>query len=626
MGSCEGGRDWRLTVAQPINRFRADLRDFRFLFFEQFDLPSLLGKAPFEEWGTEECEMVIDEVYRFVCDVMGPLNAVGDAQGCRLEDGRVKTPDGFKEAWDKLWEAGWRTLSAPSEVGGQDAPSMLYAFAEEMFCGANTAFTMYSGLTLSAAELIEQFGTEEQRKRYIPLMMSGQAGGTMCLTEPQAGSDVGAASTVATPNPDGTYRIKGNKIFISGGDHDLADNVVHLVLARIEGAEPGTKGLSLFIVPRVWIEDDGSLGDDNDVQVTSLEHKMGINGSATCVMQFGDEDRCRGELVGGVEHQGIRQMFHMMNSARIGVGIQGLGVASASYLSALDYARERKQGSSVENFKDPNAPRVAILEHPNIRRDLLEMKAKVEGIRALVMKLTLHQDQARVTSGKDDESEAYHQGQVDLLTPLVKAYATDQAFEISARAIQVFGGHGFLKDHPVEQNCRDSRIFAIYEGTNFIQSMDLVSRKLGQAGGANAQAFFSDVQRFIAKHAAHPVLKDGVARLQAAHEAVAGSAMQFLAWFRASEVSRIPLAAERFLTAMSELAVGWLLLEQAVIALDKLPQTSDTHPDHAFYTGKRYAAEYFASNVLSTVPDRVKALQEADASAVDIPNAAFASV
>jgi alkylation response protein AidB-like acyl-CoA dehydrogenase len=613
-------------VAQPLNRFRADLRDFRFLFFEHFDLPSLLGKEPFEEWGPEECDMVIDEVYRFVCDVMGPLNAVGDAQGCRIEEGRVKTPDGFKEAWDKLWDAGWRTLSAPRELGGQDAPAMLYAFAEEMFCGANTAFTMYSGLTLSAAELIEHFGTPEQRKRYVPAMMSGRAAGTMCLTEPQAGSDVGAASTTATPNSDGSYSIKGTKIFISGGDNDLADNIVHLVLARIEGAEPGTKGLSLFIVPRIRVEEDGSLGEYNDVQVTSIEHKMGINGSATCVMQFGDEDGCRGELVGGVEHQGIRQMFHMMNSARIGVGIQGLGIASSSYLSALDYARERKQGSSVENFKDPNAPRVSILAHPNIRRDLLDMKAKVEGIRALVMKLSLHQDQVRVTRGKDDESEAYHQGQVDLLTPLVKAYATDQAFEISARAIQVYGGHGFLKDHPVEQNCRDSRIFSIYEGTNFIQAMDLVSRKLGQAGGANAQAFFADVQRFIGKHVNHPLLKDSLAELQSAHEAVAGAATQFLGWFRAGEVSQIPLAAERFLAAMSELAVGWLLLEQAVIALDKLGETSETHPDHAFYQGKRYAAEYFAKNVLSTVSGRVKQLRQLDASAVEIPDEAFASV
>ncbi len=613
-------------MAQAINRYRADLRDFRFLFFEQFDLPALLGKDPFAEWGPDECSMVLDEVYRFVCDVTGPLNGIGDEQGCRLEDGRVLTPEGFKEAWDKLWEAGWRTVAAPSRWGGQDAPIMIGSFVEEMLCGANTAFTMYTGLTLSAAELLLEFGTEEQKKKYVPKMLSGQWTGTMCLTEPHAGSDVGSATTMATRNGDGTYSVRGTKIFISGGDNDLGENVIHLVLARIEGAEPGTKGLSLFIVPRVRIEEDGSLGETNDVTVPSIEHKMGINGSATCVMNFGDEDGCVGEVVGGIEHQGIRQMFHMMNAARIGVGIQGLAVASAAYLSALEYARERKQGSSIKQFKDANAPRVPIIEHPNIRRDLLDMKAQVEGIRALVMKLSNHADRLRATRGKDDESEAYHKGQIDLLTPLVKAYGTDAAFEVSGRAIQVYGGHGYLKDYPVEQYCRDSKIFQIYEGTNFIQSMDLVSRKLGQAGGANTQAFLMDIQRFIDANKGTPELGEGIGHLQAAHEAVAASVMQLIGWFKGGKLEHIPLGAEGFLRVMSELAVGWLLLEQAAIALRKLPETSTTHPDHAFYTGKKFAAQHFANNVLSTLPSRVQRLAEIDTLAVEIPDDAFASV
>jgi alkylation response protein AidB-like acyl-CoA dehydrogenase len=613
-------------VAHATNRYRADLRDFRFLFFEQFDLPALLGKEPFAEWGPDECNMVLDEVYRFVCDVTGPLNSVGDEQGCRLENGRVVTPDGFKEAWDELWEAGWRTVAAPSRWGGQDAPSMIGSFVEEMLCGANTAFTMYTGLTLSAAELLVEFGTEEQKKKYVPKMLSGKWTGTMCLTEPHAGSDVGSASTVATRNDDGTYNIRGTKIFISGGDNDLGENVIHLVLARIEGAEPGTKGLSLFIVPRVRIREDGSLGETNDVTVPSIEHKMGINGSATCVMSFGDEDGCMGEVVGGIEHQGIRQMFHMMNAARIGVGIQGLAVASAAYLSALEYARERKQGSSIKQFKDANAPRVPILGHPNIRRDLLDMKARVEGIRALIMKLSNHADRLRVARGKDDESEAYHKGQIDLLTPLVKAYGTDAAFEVSARAIQVYGGHGYLKDYPVEQYCRDSKIFQIYEGTNFIQSMDLVSRKLGQAGGANTQAFLTDIQRFINGHKETPELAEGIGHLQAAHEAIAASVMQLISWFKGGKLEHIPLGAEEFLRIMSELAVGWLLLEQAAIALEKLPTTSKTHPDHAFYTGKAFAARHFANTVLSTLPARVKRLSQIDTLAVEIPDAAFATI
>ena len=613
-------------MAQAINRYRADLRDFRFLFFEQFDLPSLLGKEPFAEWGTEECDMVLDEVYRFVCDVTGPLNSSGDAQGCRIEEGRVITPDGFKEAWDKVWESGWRTISVPSRWGGQDAPTMLGSFVEEMFCGANTAFTMYTGLTQSAAELILEFGTEEQKNKYVPKMMSGEWSGTMCLTEPHAGSDVGSASSSATRNDDGSYNVQGTKIFISGGDNDLAENVIHLVLARIEGAEAGTKGLSLFIVPRVRIDEDGSLGELNDVTVPSIEHKMGINGSATCVMNFGDDGNCLGEVVGGVEHQGIRQMFHMMNAARIGVGIQGLSVAAASYLSALEYARERKQGSSIKKFKDANAPRVPILEHPNIRRDLLAMKARVEGVRALVMKLSNHTDRLKATQGKDDESEAYHKGQIDLLTPLVKAYGTDAAFEVSSRAIQVHGGHGYLRDYPVEQYCRDSKIFQIYEGTNFIQSMDLVSRKLGQAGGANTQAFLTDIQKFIMDNKETPELADAIGHLQAAHEAVAATVTQLIGWFKGGKLEHIPLAAEEFLTIMSDLAVGWLLLDQASIAVEKLPETSETHPDHAFYTGKKFAALYFANNVLTTLPARTQRLAEIDTLPVQMPDEAFATI
>ncbi len=613
-------------MAQAINRYRADLRDFRFLFFEQFDLPAVLGKGPYGEWGVEECDMVLDEVYRFVCEVMGPLNGTGDAQGCRIENGRVITPDGFREAWDKLWEAGWRTISAPSQWGGQDAPKVLGSFVEEMLCGANAAFSLYTGLNLTASELLIEFGTEEQKKRYVPKMLQGRYSGTMCLTEPQAGSDVGAATTMATRNDDGTYNIKGTKIFITAGDNNLAENAVHLVLARIEGAEAGTKGLSLFTVPRIRLNEDGSLGEFNDVHVPSIEHKMGINASSTCVMQFGDDDGCIGEVVGDVEHQGIHQMFHMMNAARIAVGIQGLAVASSSYLSALEYARERKQGSSIKHFKDANAPRVPILQHPNIRRDLLAMKARVEGIRALVMKLSSHVDRLAVIQGQDDESEAYHRGQVDLLTPLVKAYGTDAAFDVSARAIDVFGGHGYLKDHPVEQNCRDAKIFQIYEGTNFIQSMDLVSRKLGQAGGANTQAFLTDIQRFIDANEDNPELGGAVAHLQNAHEAVAASVMQFIGWFKGGKLEHIPLAAEDFLTIMSELAVGWLLLAQASIALEKLAETSETHPDHAFYMGKKYAALYFANSALTTLPSRVQRLSEIDALPVEIPDEAFATV
>ena len=613
-------------ATHAINRYKADLRDFQFLLFEQFNLQDLLGKAPFADWDEEQCKMVLNEVYRFACEVTGPLNQVGDHQGCRIEDGRVITPEGFKGAWDKIYEAGWRTLAAPEEMGGQGAPSSLAALSEEMISGSNTAFAMYPGLSMGAAEVIQHFGTDLQRKKYVEPMMSGQFGGTMCLTEPHAGSDVGIASTSATRNEDGTYNIKGTKIFISGGDHDLAENVIHLCLARIEGADPGTKGLSLFIVPRVRVNDDVSLGDLNDVAVPSIEHKMGINGSATCVLNFGDNDACVGELVGTVEHQGMRQMFKMMNFARIGVGIQGLSVAGAAYLSALEYARDRKQGSSVKDFKDATAPRVAIIDHPNIRRDLLDMKAKVEGIRALIVKLSMHQDRLNAIGEADDASAAYHKGQVDLLTPIVKSYSTDEGFRVCERAVQTYGGHGYLQDHPVEQCLRDSKIFSIYEGTNAIQSLDLVGRKLGQGGGANTKAFLGDIQKFMDANKDHEALGSSIAQLQRAHGAVGQCVMQFLQWFQGGQMQNIPLSSERFLDIMSELAVGWLLLEQAALAIEKTKDLSETHPDRAFYAGKKYAAIYFAQNVLSLVPSKAKVIANADQSANEIPLEAFATV
>src|SRR5438477_2180914 len=323
----------------------------------------------------------------------------------------------------------------------------------------------------------------------------------MCLTEPHAGSDDGSASTIAKKRADGKYDIQGTKIFISGGDQDMTDNIIHMVLARTPDAPAGTKGLSLFIVPKNKLE-----GGSNDVTVGGIEHKMGIKASTTAVLVFGEAGNCVGELVGTQEQKGMSQMFHLMNYARIGVGIQGLALASSAYLNALDYAKDRKQGSSIKQWKDATAPRVPIIEHPDVRRMLLDMKSKTEGLRALAVKLTMHLDRARA---EPDKAE-YHNGQVDLLVPLLKAYGSDQAFQICATAIQVYGGAGYLHDWPVEQYCRDSKVFSIYEGTNHIQAMDLVGRKLMQRGGANVQAFGKDVTAFVAAHKDHAVLGDAI--------------------------------------------------------------------------------------------------------------------
>jgi alkylation response protein AidB-like acyl-CoA dehydrogenase len=621
------------TVSKPIpaiNRYKADLRELNFLLFEQFHIEELLGKAPFEAWGVDDVKTSITEAYRFVRDVLGPLNAVGDANGCRLVDGKVYTPEGFKDAWKKVYEQGWKLVGVDPEFGGAGAPFSLAVIIEELLCGANTAFTMYPGLAHGAADVIGAFGTDEQKKLFCPRMFGGQWGGTMCLTEPQAGSDVGAARTRATRNPDGTWSISGTKIFISGGDHDCAENVIHLVLARVDGAPAGTKGLTLFIVPKIRVAENGALDGPNDVAVGSIEHKMGINGSATCVLNFGENGGCLGVPVGGETklNHGMPQMFKMMNGARILVGVQGISVASSAFLNALEYARERKQGSSIRQWKDATAPRVPIIEHPDVRRMLLDMKARVEGIRALAVKLTGHQDHVRALAGKDDAQVAYHQGQVDLLVPLVKAYGSDQAFRVCETAIQTYGGAGYTRDYPVEQYCRDAKIFSIYEGTNHIQAMDLVGRKLGQAGGTNVRNFLGDVAKFVAANSAHASapLAAAVKELGNAQEALTGATMKLMLWSQSGEMEMIPLVANRFLEMMAEVTVGWMLLEGAVIAHEKRAALDPSHADALFYAGKEHAALYYARNVLPTVEEKARRMNAEDRSPIDIPDAAFATI
>ena len=613
---------------QAINRYKIDVRELNFLLFEQFEIGELLGKAPFDAWGPDEIKSTLSECYRWTREVSGPINAVGDHQGCKLEDGKVTTPTGFKQAWKSLYEAGWKSISLDAEWGGAGAPTSLQVLVEEMLSGSNTAFSMYAALTYGAAEVIHAFGTDEQRKLFCPRMFNGTWSGTMCLTEPQAGSDVGSAKTAASRNADGSYSIRGNKIFISSGDHDLAENIIHLVLARVDGAPAGTKGLTLFIVPKVRPNADGTLAGSNDVSVANIEHKMGINGSATCVLNFGDDGKCIGWPVGGDArlNQGMPQMFKLMNSARITVGIQGFSVASSAFLNALEYAKDRKQGASITHWKDPTAPRVPIIEHADVRRMLLDMKARVEGIRTLAVKLAHHLDSMRALAGKDEKKVAYHGGQVDLLVPLVKAYGTDQGFRICETAIQTYGGVGYTKDFPAEQYCRDAKIFSIYEGTNHIQAMDLVGRKVGQAGGANLQAFLADIGAFVQKHSADATLGGAVKTLASAQEALGGSALRLLQWFQTGNVGLVPLHANRFLEMMSETAVAWLLLEGAAIAIQKKPGVAAGHPDVAFYEGKIAAALYYARNVLPGVELKARLMAEEDKSPLEIPDAGFATV
>ncbi len=614
------------SAAHAQNQYKADLREYSFALFEQFGLRDILAEPPFDGFTEEDVKMLLSECYRFSCDVLGPLNRIGDEHGSRLENGAVVTAPGFKEAWNKLYEAGWKSLGVSPEYDGQGAPKLVQYIAEEMMSGANAAFNLFPGLAYGAAELIEECGTAEQRERYCANIYKGKWGGTMCLTEPEAGSDVGAARTRAKRNADGTYSISGTKVFISSGDSDMVDNIIHLVLARIEGAPPGTKGLSLFIVPKMRVDATGAVVGSNDVVTGGLEHKMGIRASTTCVLNFGENNACIGELVGGIENMGMSQMFKMMNGARIFVGIQGLSVAAAAYLNALSYARERKQGPSIKNFKDPSAPKVPILEHADVRRMLLDMKARVEGIRALELKLGMHLDWTKILAGKDDAKVAEHQGQVEILTPLVKAYGSDQAFRICETAMQTLGGAGYISDYGVEQHCRDAKIFSIYEGTNHIQAMDLVSRKLGQKDGAHMQKFLGDIAGFASNHATHPTLGSCIDTLSQAQKAVAGAATKLFKWTQTGKLHVVPLYANRFLEMMSETAVAWLLLDAAVIADSKLNALDPNHPDVAFYQGKIASATYFARNVLPSVMSKESILASEDETAITMSDASFATI
>jgi alkylation response protein AidB-like acyl-CoA dehydrogenase len=616
-------------VAMPDtapNHYKLDRRAIDFTLYEHLHVEQLFDTERYTHLSRAECDAIIGQCVRFVTEVTGPLNAPGDRVGCHFENGTVHTPAGFKAAWKTLFELGLVSFAMPAEAGGFGGPHAIEVILQELQSGANTAFNMYPALTHGAADVIQHFALPENKERFLPPMMAGRFSGTMCLSEPHAGSDVGATTTKATHIEGTLYSITGTKCWISAGDHDLAENVIHLVLARIEGAPAGTKGLSLFIVPKVWVNEDGSLGEANDVTTGSIEHKLGIKASATAVLNFGENGKCRGILVGGQQHQGIKQMFRMMNSSRIAVGIQGVSVASTAYLNALAYARERLQGSSIRHFKDPNAPRVAIIEHADVRRMLLEMKAKVEGMRTLAVKLALHSDLALALEQSDPAKAQYHQGQVDLLTPIVKAYCADQAFRIAELAIQTYGGAGFVMDHPVEQYVRDAKIFSIYEGTNHIQAVDLVARKLQANGGESFATFIGEIEGFVREYERQPGIGSEVRALGESVEALQRCAGALLEYFMAGKVDQVTLCANAFLETMAEVIIAHLLLEAAVIAESKRAAIDDDQSEEDdFYEGKVAAAKFFVNFIMPGVHAKTAVITTADRSALDVPDRGFST-
>ena len=463
--------------------YAAPVKDMQFLLHEVLKVSAsdIPGYADLDEAFTEA---VLTEAGKVASDLLAPLNAVGDREGCTLENGVVRTPTGFGPAFQALREGGWTALDAPPEYGGQGLPYVMHTAVNESFVSANMAFNMYAGLTHGACSAILAHGTEDQKATYVPPLVSCQWTGTMNLTEPHCGTDLGMMRTRAEPQTDGSYRITGQKIFISAGEHDLAENIVHLVLAKAPGGGEGTKGISLFIVPKFLVNPDGSLGARNALHAERVEHKMGIHGSATCVMIY---DGATGYLLGDL-HKGMKAMFTMMNEARLGVGLQGYAVAEAAYQAAAAYARDRLQGRAVTGVQNPGGPADPIIVHPDIRRSLMEQRSFVEGARALTLWGAALIDRAHRLG--DPEAEAL----ISLLTPVIKGFQTDMGFACAVQAQQVFGGHGYIEDTGVAQFVRDARIAMIYEGANGVQALDLVGRKLGAEGGKPVMAFFEMVK------------------------------------------------------------------------------------------------------------------------------------
>jgi len=569
--------------------YTAPVGDTRFVLDEIIGLDRLTNIPGFTSASADIVQAVLEEGGKFAAEVMHPLNAVGDQVGCkREEDGSVTMPPGFEAAFDQFVEGGWTTLHAAEEWGGQGLPAVVATAVGEYFVSANHALEMYNGLTGGAIEAILAVGSDALKQKYVPNMVSGKWCGTMNLTEPQCGTDLGLIKTRAEPQPDGSYRITGTKIFISGGEHDMAENIIHLVLAKTPGAPEGSKGISLFLVPRVMVNDDGSLGTRNGVSCGSIEHKMGIHGNCTCVMNYDD---ATGWIV-GEENKGLAAMFIMMNQARLGVGLQGLGQAELAYQNAVRYAMERRQGRALTGPAEPDKPADTLFVHPDVRRMLMEGKALTEGLRALALWIALQVDLSRLAPSEPERQEA--EDLLELLTPVVKGYGTDKGFDVAVLSQQVFGGHGYIVETGVEQQVRDARITMIYEGANGIQAMDLVGRKLPRNGGRAIQLFFKLVGEEVALAKSVGPIAPIAEALEKANQQLQAATL-WLMQNAMTNPNNAGAAAYAYMHITGIVSVGLMWLKMARAAQAGLQSGTG---DAEFLKAKLVTARYFAERIM----------------------------
>lgn len=599
-------------------QFIADRRDQEFVLHEMLSASDLSTHEMYEDFNKKTMDLVVAEARNLAIKELLPINKEGDEIGCAFENGQVRIPESFHKAYKVFCEGEWLAMTDDPELGGQGMPTVLATAAGELFTGANCSFLMYPGLTHGAGKLVEEFGTEEQKEKYLKNLYSGKWAGTMCLTEPEAGSDVGNLTTTAKKNDDGTYTITGNKIFISGGDQDLTENIIHPVLARIEGAPSGTKGISLFLVPKYRVNEDGSIGESNDVVCTGLEEKMGIHGNATASLSFGSKGNCAGELL-GEENKGMKAMFVMMNEARLGAGMQGFGFATASYMNAVNYAKERVQGTDLTKIFDKDPAPVSIINHPDVKRQLTSMKAWVDGMRSLIYYTALCFDKVRVAQTEEERDK--YQGLIELLTPVVKGYITDRAFEVCVQGIQVYGGYGFIREYPQEQLLRDCKITSLYEGTNGIQAMDLLGRKLGLKKGKPFMDLLGEMNKTIAAAKEIEALEALGHRLEKAVNRLGEIAMHMGMTAMSEKVLDAFAMAHPFLDITGDVCVAWLELWRAVVAEPKIEKAKKK--DLAFYQGQVKTAEYFITWVLPATMGKMDAIQGNITAIMEMPDAAF---